>query len=125
MKMDKILIKGLEFRACHGVMPEEKITPQKFIIDLELYKDLAWAGQTDDLSNTINYGHIYEEVREIVENNSFNLIEKMAETIAQAVLEKYHIEAIKVVVYKPNAPIKGRFDYFAVEIFRKSNENNL
>ncbi|HZJ84197.1 MAG TPA: dihydroneopterin aldolase [Syntrophomonadaceae bacterium] len=123
--MDKILIKGLEFVACHGVMPEEKVIAQKFIIDLELHKDLTLAGQTDDLSNTINYVHIYEEVKDIVENNSFNLIEKMAEHIAQVILEKHLIEAIKVVVYKPNAPIKGRFDYFAVEIFRKSSENNL
>lgn len=119
--MDKILIKGLEFMACHGVMPQERLTPQKFIIDLELYKDLSLAGQSDDLANTVDYAHVFEEVKEIVENNSFNLIEKMAEYIAQVILEKHPIKAIKVVAYKPNAPIKGSFGYFAVEIFRKSS----
>lgn len=121
MKMDNIILKGLEFTGCHGVLPEEKTTPQIFRIDINLYKELILAGQTDDLADTINYAEIYDEVKNIIENNSYNLIEKLAETIAQNILDKYPIAAIKVIVYKPNAPVKGKFDYFAVEIFRSND----
>lgn len=119
--MDKIIGKGLSFMACHGVLPEEKVTPQKFIVDLELYKDLRQAGLSDDLSKTINYDEVYQDVKEIVEGNSFDLIEKLAETIADNILNKYPISAIKVIVYKPNAPVNGEFEYFAVDIYRQKN----
>lgn len=121
MKMDKIIAKGLVFMACHGVLPEEKVTPQKFIVDLELYKDLKLAGQTDNLTNTVSYDEVYHDVRKIVEENSFNLIESLAENIAEKILNKFPITSIKVTLYKPNAPVNGSFDYFAVDIYRQKN----
>lgn len=119
--MDKIIGKGLTFMACHGVLPEEKVTPQKFIVDLELYKDLRQAGLSDDLSHTVSYDEVYHDVKKIVEGKSFNLIEGLAENIANTILDKYPISAIKVTVYKPNAPVNGEFKYFAVDIFRQKN----
>lgn len=114
-------MKGLAFTACHGVLPEEKTTPQRFIVDLELHKDLRPAGLSDDLLQTVNYDEVYRDVKNIVESNCFNLIEKLAETIADRVLKKYPVEAVKVTVYKPNAPVNGEFEYFSVDIYRQKN----
>ncbi len=116
--MDRIILKGLEFMACHGVLPEEKLIPQKFLIDVEIFKDLVDAAYTDDLSLTVDYAQVYGEIKEIVESRSFNLIEKMAGEIAQRILTMFSVGAVRVKIYKPNAPVKGRFDYFAVEIYR-------
>ena len=117
--MDTIILKGLEFRAYHGVLAEEKVKPQLFKIDIIMAVDLSLASETDDIADTINYVDVYLDVKDIVENNNFNLIEKLAGYIADYILAKYPILNVKVVVYKPNAPVKGDFDYFAVEIFRK------
>ncbi|HZK44274.1 MAG TPA: dihydroneopterin aldolase [Syntrophomonadaceae bacterium] len=120
--MDKIIAKGLVFIACHGVLADEKRLPQKFMVDLELHKDLKKAGKTDDLSYTVNYDEVYHDVKDLIMENSYNLIEALAEHIAIKLLNKYPITAIQVTVYKPNAPIKGKFEYFAVNIYREKNE---
>ncbi|HEX3011424.1 MAG TPA: dihydroneopterin aldolase, partial [Syntrophomonadaceae bacterium] len=76
--MDKILAKGLTFKGCHGVLPQEKKLPQKFIVDLELFLDLSSAGIEDNLQKTVNYDEVYKQVKRIVENESYNLIEALA-----------------------------------------------
>jgi len=116
--MDRIIAKGLLFYGKHGVLASEKETVQRFIIDLVLYKDLQEAGQKDDLIYTVNYAMIFNDIREIVENKTFNLIEALADNICEMILSKYAVESVEVTVYKPDAPVNGDFDYFAVEIKR-------
>lgn len=116
--MDKIIAKGLSFFGCHGIMPDEKTKPQPFIIDLELWLDLQTAALNDDINMTVNYDHLFHEVGRIVKENSFNLIETLAETIAGQILENYPVEAVEITVYKPKAPVSGNFKYFAVKMIR-------
>ncbi|MGE5423508.1 MAG: dihydroneopterin aldolase [Ignavibacteriales bacterium] len=116
--MDKIIIKGLRFRACHGVLDQEKTDPQTFEVDLVIETDLGSAGQSDDLHDTLDYGSIYNEVKEIVMNSSFNLIEALAESIAARVLAYQLANKVTVTVKKLRPPIDGEYDYFAVEIER-------
>ncbi len=118
MPMDKIIAKGLCYSGCHGVLPEEKTTPQPFVIDLELWLDLQPAALHDDIDRTVSYDQIYTEVGKIVEKNSFNLIETLAETIARQILANYPVEAVDIKVYKPKAPVEGDFKYFAVKMIR-------
>jgi len=120
--MDKIMARGLTFMACHGVLAEEKVQPQTFRIDLDLYLDLEPAGRSDDLQDTVSYAEVFDEVRQIVENESYNLLETLAEKIAAALLSGYPLlTGVEITVYKPHAPVAGEFDYFAVNIkrFRK------
>ncbi|SHG44087.1 dihydroneopterin aldolase [Thermosyntropha lipolytica DSM 11003] len=119
--MDRIIAKGLTFTACHGVFPEEKVNPQTFKVDLVMYKDLEPAGREDDLSRTVSYAQVYEVVKELVEGKSFNLIEALAQNIADKLLRDFPLEAVEVTVYKPEAPVPGRFDYFAVQIYRQKD----
>ncbi|QIB27407.1 dihydroneopterin aldolase [Caloranaerobacter azorensis] len=117
--MDKIMLKGLNFYAYHGALKEENVIGQKFIIDLELFCDLKKAGETDDLSQSVNYAKVYEMVKGICENNTFKLIEALAENIAVKVLDEFkNVKEIVVRVKKPQAPVNGIFDYFGVEIRR-------
>lgn len=116
--MDKIIIKGLRFLACHGVLDQEKTDPQTFEIDLVIEADLGSAGQSDDLNDTLDYGSIYNEVKEVVIDSSFNLIEALAESIAARVLTHQMASKVTVTVKKMRPPIDGEYDYFAVEIQR-------
>lgn len=116
--MDRILAKGLRFIGCHGVLPEEKSEPQEFIVDLDLYLDLRPAGREDNLALTVDYSQVHEMVKKLVEGPSFNLLEALADNIANNILEDFSVEAVGVTVYKPQAPVEGKFDYFAVSIQR-------
>jgi len=119
---DKIIIKNMKFYGYHGVLEEEKKLGQIFHVDLEIYKNMKLAGTTDDLNYTLDYSKVYENVKKIVEEQKFNLIEALAEKIAIEILKNKHVQKIKVQVKKPAAPINGCFDYVAVEIVRESDE---
>ena len=121
--MDKILMNNLGFYGYHGVLKEEATLGQKFFIDIELYLDTREAGQTDDMNKSVSYADVYELVKEIVENKRFNLLEALAENIAEEVLNKFDLlKGIMVRVKKPEAPVPGIYDYFGVEIKRAKDE---
>lgn len=120
--MDKIIMKNLGFYGYHGVLPEENTLGQRFFIDIEMYVDLKKSGLSDNVSDTINYAQVYEIVKDIAENKRYNLIEALAENIACIVLDQFKdIVEIIVNIRKPEAPVRGIFDYFGVEIRRKRN----
>jgi dihydroneopterin aldolase len=116
--MDKIIAKGMKFQGCHGVLPQEKIVKQSFGVDLLIYLDLQRAGMSDHLDDTVSYDEVFHQVESIVEQESFQLIEALAENIGASLLQRFPIQGVEVTVYKPDAPVDGLFDYFAVQIER-------
>ncbi|HWJ04127.1 MAG TPA: dihydroneopterin aldolase [Verrucomicrobiae bacterium] len=116
--MDKIILEGLKFWGRHGVLHEEQVLGQPFIVSLELYLDLSRAGATDSLDLTVNYARVYQVVKDIVEGTCCKLIEALAESIASRVLAEFAVDKLTVRVDKPHAPIAGLFDNVAVEITR-------
>ncbi|WP_350343067.1 dihydroneopterin aldolase [Proteinivorax tanatarense] len=120
--MDKIIMKNMYFYGNHGVLEEEKALGQKFIVDIELFLDIKKAGVTDDVNETVSYAEVFELIQILVEKERYHLLEALAENIAQKVLDKFaKVLAIDVTVKKPEAPVKGKFDYFAVEIRRSKD----
>lgn len=119
MNMDRIVLTGMRFYGYHGVMPEETQLGQPFAVDVELYADLRRAGITDDLAETIHYGHVYETVKRIVEGRPYKLIEAVAEKLAEHLLSGYPAAEVVVRVHKPRAPIAGTFDGITVEVRRR------
>lgn len=107
MSEDKIILEGMVFYGYHGVNQAERELGQRFVVDLELSRDLSEAGITDDLEKTVNYASVYKVAREIVEGPPANLIETVAERLAAAVLDRFPVEAVRVRVRKPWAPVKG------------------
>lgn len=116
---DKIILKGMQFYGYHGVLPEEKRLGQRFEVDMELVTNLKPAGETDDLSLSVSYAEVFSLVEGVVTGQPFALLEALAETLAQQVLQSFStVEQVKVRVKKPGAPIPGNFAYMAVEINR-------
>ncbi|WP_175612690.1 2-amino-4-hydroxy-6-hydroxymethyldihydropteridine diphosphokinase [Fusobacterium mortiferum] len=118
--MDKIYINNLEFIGFHGVFPEEKKLGQKFLVSLELTVDTREAGKTEDLTKSVHYGLVAQDVEKLFLEKSIDLIETCAENIAEMVLKKYElVKEVKVIVKKPWAPLQMHFENVAVEITRK------
>lgn len=118
--MDKIQLKGMIFYGYHGVLPEEQTLGQRFVVDVEIHRELRSAGLSDDLDATVNYVEVYDVVKKIVEGPPRKLIEVVAEEVAQKILDDYDIEAVSVKVKKPEVPIRGSIlGYASVEIFRE------
>lgn len=118
--MDQIILRGLPFFGHHGVMPEETVTGQRFVVNVCLYVDLREAGRTDEVSATVDYAKVYALVKEVVEGRPRRLIETVAESIAQRLLASFgRLTRVDVEVEKPGAPIPGVFDHVSVKITRE------
>ncbi|RKQ33047.1 dihydroneopterin aldolase [Oceanobacillus halophilus] len=118
--MDKILLNNLQFYGFHGLMPEENRLGQRFRVDVELYADLKKAGQTDNMHHSIHYGEVYQVIKEIVEGEAKNLIEAVAEQVAENLFQTFNLlNACTVKIIKPDPPIVGHYDSVAVEIYRE------
>lgn len=117
---DKIFLDQMSFYGYHGALPEERQLGQRFLVDLTLETGLYAAGSTDDLSRTINYADVFNQVQAIVEGDPCQLIETLAERIAAAVLHTFPLaEACRVKVIKPDPPIRGHYASVAVAIERR------
>ncbi|WP_407305870.1 dihydroneopterin aldolase [Desulfosporosinus sp. SB140] len=116
---DVIHLRGLEFYAYHGALPEEQVLGQKFVIDMDLYADLSRAGISDQVKDTIHYGEVYQVIKTCVRNDKHQLIEHLAEKIAQTVLKQFACTSVRLEVHKPQAPIAGIFRDISVEIWRE------
>lgn len=118
--LDKILIKDLKLFAYHGVNPEEKRDGQNFILDITLYSDLSKPCLTDNVNDTVSYAKVIKTVRAVFTEKSFDLIEKAAQTVSDAILDSYPaIVKVKILLKKPEAPVKADFGFVAVEIERE------
>jgi dihydroneopterin aldolase len=118
-ELDRITLRGMLFLARHGVTLEERMEPQPFEVDVELRRDLAAASRSDALADTIDYSAIFSQVARIVEGESFRLVEALAGTIADAVLESTDAASVEVRVRKPRAPLPGPFETVEVAITRR------
>jgi dihydroneopterin aldolase/2-amino-4-hydroxy-6-hydroxymethyldihydropteridine diphosphokinase len=117
--MDIIKIKQLEIFANHGVLKEENVLGQKFLVNAELYVDTREAGKNDDLDKSVNYANVCDEIRDFVRNNTFKLIEAVAEKLCEHILLEFDkVKGMKLEIRKPWAPIMQSVDYVSVEIER-------
>ena len=117
--MDTIRIKNLEIFSNHGVLREENVLGQKFLISAEVFLDTRPAGISDDINCSVNYAEICHTIKYIMENNTFKLIETAAERICEAVLTKYSpVKKITLEVKKPWAPILLPLEHVSVCVER-------
>lgn len=117
---DKIFLKGLAFYGHHGVSPHEKALGQRFIVDVTLECDARPAGLSDDLADAVDYVPAYEIVKAVIEGESRDLIESVAEDIAGQILGKLNVSAVSVAIKKPEVAIEGSIlQYAGLEIYRQ------
>lgn len=116
---DRIVLANMQFQGRHGYYEHERVTAQPFEVDVELLVALESAGTDDDLEQTIDYGQVYEAVRQIVESMSFKLLEALAERIAHDLLTQFDVPEVGVRIRKPKVQLGGPLDYAGVEIWRQ------
>ncbi|SES18447.1 dihydroneopterin aldolase [Streptomyces sp. yr375] len=116
--MDRVALRGLRARGYHGVFPKEREEGQTFIVDLVMGLDTRPAAADDDLAKTVHYGIVAEEVVAVVQGDPVDLVETLAERIAQACLKHEGVQEVEVCVHKPDAPITVPFDDVTVTITR-------
>ena len=117
--MDTIRLVGVQAMGTHGVLDYEHVRAQPFVVDATLYLNLATAGRSDDLHDTVDYGRVAKRIVSIIEGEHVDLIERLATLIAKAVLaEDDRIGGVKLTVHKPKAPITVPFTDVSVTIER-------
>lgn len=116
--MDQIRLTGVRAVGKHGVLDFEHERAQTFVVDATLFLDLAPAGHSDDLHDTVDYGAIAKGIVAIIEGDHVDLIEKLADRIASIILEYPAVARTQVTVHKPSAPIVVPFDDVSVTVER-------
>jgi len=116
--MDKITVQGIQCFGRHGVTPAEREVGQRFVVDVELRLDLARAGASDRLEDTVNYAAVHDLVQEIGRGAPVMLLETLAERIARSVVQRFGTKEVTVRVRKPVPPIDGVMDWVGVEVTR-------
>ena len=120
MKADKIKIQNLEVFANHGVFPEENVLGQKFVVSAVLYTDTRKAGQTDELTASIHYGEVSAFIDRYLKEHTFQLLEKVAESLAEELLlQTKGLQKIRLEIKKPWAPVGLPLETVSVEIERE------
>ena len=116
--LDELTLTGLRATAFHGVFDHERRDGQIFIVDATVYLDLSTAARTDELSRTVHYGELAEQIVAAVESNPVDLIETVAERVAAIVLAHEAAVSTTITIHKPSAPITVPFDDVSVTITR-------
>lgn len=118
-RQDAIEIAGLALHARHGCFDAERELGQRFILDLMLHADLAAAGTSDDLADTLDYGALVQRVTHHFCGQPFRLIEAAAHHVVTGLLADFPaLNGVRIKVAKPNAPIAAHFGHVACIIER-------
>jgi dihydroneopterin aldolase/D-erythro-7,8-dihydroneopterin triphosphate epimerase len=114
---DKIHIRDLMCRCIVGIYPEERREKQDVVINISMWAEYQAACKSDDIEDTVDYKSIKKRVIAMVEDSSFNLLERLAQEIADICLENRRVKRVSVMVDKPGALRFARS--VAVEIVRE------
>lgn len=117
---DAITLTGLKVYGYHGVFDFERREGQDFIVDVTLHTDTRTAAASDALVDTADYGTLAEDIAAIIAGEPLNLIETLAERIADHCLTV--ADSATVTVHKPAAPVPVAFDDVSVTITRPAPE---
>ena len=116
---DQIAVVGLRARGHHGVLAAERRDGQEFAVDLVLHLDTRAAAASDDLTDTVSYASLARDVVDVVEGEPVDLIETLAQRIADVGLADRRVEAVDVTIHKPGAPLPVPFADVTVTIRRR------
>jgi 7,8-dihydroneopterin aldolase/epimerase/oxygenase len=117
--LDRVALRGLKVLGHHGVFQHERENGQIFVVDVVMGLDTAPAAAGDELDRTVHYGVVAEEVAAVVSGEPVDLIETLAQRIADTCLGHEAVQEVEVTVHKPDAPIAVPFDDVTVTITRR------
>lgn len=116
--MDSIKLTGVTALGTHGVLDFEHSEPQPFVVDAVMYLDLSDASRSDDLADTVSYAQIADRIVSVIKGEHCDLIERLAQRIADSILLSWRVKKTIVTVHKPQAPIDADFGDVSVTIER-------
>jgi dihydroneopterin aldolase len=119
---DRIELRGLVISGICGALPEERQRAQPLEVDLDVVADLSAAGDSDDLTDTLDYGSIAEQVEGIITSGAPTLLERLARTIADAVLADPRAVSVTVAVRKLRPPVPQVMGTSGVRITRSRSQ---
>ncbi len=123
---DCIFIEGMTFMTLIGVLEHEKVHPQPVVVDLSMSVMPVQASRTDRLEQTISYATAYERISQIIQTETFGLVERLAGSIAQQLLSDHEtLMAVTVTIRKPEAPLPGPFASAGISITRSRGDFGL
>ena len=120
---DRIVLEAMQFYGFHGVNPEERSMGQLFLVNLAVEMDLAKPGGSDQLEDTVSYTHLYRTVQSVMEGEPRQLLEAVAQAVADKVLSSYPVDGVEVSVKKLRPPVRGAVTgHPSVEIYRTQGD---
>ncbi|MEC4983753.1 MAG: dihydroneopterin aldolase [Oscillatoria sp. PMC 1068.18] len=119
--MDVIKLTKIRSYGYTGYLEAEQVLGQWFEVDLTLWLDLAKAGESDAIEDTLDYRAAIATVKQIIKTAKFALVEKLASAIATAILELEPVAQVKVELSKPAAPIPDFGGKITIEIIRSKS----
>ena len=115
---DRIAVRGLRGHGFHGVFGHERRDGQTYVVDAVLTVDTRAAARTDSLADTVDYGGLAERLLSVIEGEPVDLIETLAQRLADVCLIDERVAAVEITVHKPEAPVAAPVDEVAVTIVR-------
>lgn len=103
--LDHISLVGIEERGRHGMLDHERQDGQLFLVDADIYLDLHGAGASDRIEDTVDYSQISALISRIITGPPCDLLEKVAAQIAEETLELENVQAVRICLHKPEAPL--------------------
>jgi 7,8-dihydroneopterin aldolase/epimerase/oxygenase len=116
---DHLVIRGLRVPARIGVTPEERSQPQDLVLNLDISTDLAPAGSSDELDDTIDYDSLITAIADLVRSREVRLLETMADLIVGRVSEVKGANGVTVEVSKEKVPVREEVSEVSVRIERQ------
>lgn len=117
--MDKIFLTDCRFYGYHGALSEEQVLGQIFVVDCVLSVDLEKASQSDVLDDTVHYGLVFDVLKNHVENDKYQLIERLAGVIIDDIFQQFPaVQSIQLTIKKENPPIAGHYAHVGVSLER-------
>ncbi len=104
-RADRIELRGLRAHARHGVYAIERERGQVFRVDAVLELDTAPAAATDDLTRTVNYAELSQRLHALLVGEPVDLLETLAQRLADRCLEYPVVDAVEITVHKPDADL--------------------
>jgi dihydroneopterin aldolase len=100
--MDTIFLDQVAVQTKLGVPDWERLKPQTIILDIEIGYDFSKSCHSDAIEDTIDYGQVVHRIRETLKENSFKLVESLADHICQLILQEFKAQKVRVKVAKPS-----------------------
>jgi 7,8-dihydroneopterin aldolase/epimerase/oxygenase len=119
---DRLALRGLRAVGHHGVLDFERRDGQEFLVDVELALDTSSAARDDDLSQTVHYGELAQRLHHAIATDPVDLIETLAQRLADVCLAEVRVASVEVTVHKPHAPIQVAFDDVSLTIHRSRDD---